>query len=48
VHAHNVRGGHYGVVDVRTDHETVATAICSVVDGNDVAGLFIVPYGRQR
>jgi hypothetical protein len=32
----------YGVVDVGTDHETFATAIGTVVDGNDVAGLFIV------
>jgi hypothetical protein len=37
----------YGVVDVRTDHETVATAICTVVDGNDVAGLFIVRMGGR-
>jgi hypothetical protein len=27
---------------VGTDHETVATAIGTVVDGNDVTGLFIV------
>ena len=31
----------YGVVDVRTDHETITTAISTMVDGNDVAGLFI-------
>jgi hypothetical protein len=34
--------GAYGVVDVGTDHEAVTTAICTMVDGNDVAGLFIV------
>ena len=34
------RGNAYGVVDVGTDHETVTTAVVSVVDGNDVAGLF--------
>jgi hypothetical protein len=32
----------YGVVDVGTDHETFTTAISTMVDGNDVAGLFIV------
>lgn len=31
----------YGVVDVGTNHETITTAISTVVDGNDVAGLFI-------
>jgi len=31
----------YGVVDVRTDHETITAAISTMVDGNDVAGLFI-------
>lgn len=36
------RKGAYGVVDVGTDHETVTTAIVAVVNGNDVAGLFIV------
>jgi len=37
----------YGVVDVGTNHETFTTAISTVVDGNDVAGLFIVrAYGR--
>lgn len=46
--------GAYGVVDVGTDHETVTTAISTVVDGNDVAGLFIVRAcvwggrGRER
>jgi len=35
----------YGVVDVGTDHETFTTAIGTVVDGNDVAGLFIVRMG---
>lgn len=34
--------GAYGVVDVGTDHETVTAAISTMVDGNDVAGLFIV------
>jgi hypothetical protein len=37
----------YGVVDVGTDHETFATAIGTVVDGNDVAGLFILRMGGR-
>jgi hypothetical protein len=41
-------GSAYGVVDVGTDHETVATAISTVVDGNDVAGLFIVRRERSN
>jgi hypothetical protein len=36
----------YGVVNVGTDHETFTTAINTVVDGNDVAGLFI--EGRAK
>lgn len=31
----------YGVVNVRTNHEAFTTAISTVVDGDDVSGLFV-------
>ncbi len=37
----------YGVVHVGTDHEAFTTTISTMVDGDDVAGLFIRAYARR-